>query len=98
MLTSSLAYITATEIKYNKEVISSNLRNYKNIIENGNEPTINLPNKVSYVDRSSIRETFADVWNFEIIKGVNWVYTIDWFAGGDKIEKKLRQWLEVSEK
>lgn len=34
-------------------------------------------------------ETSKDIWNDEIIKMVNWVYGINWYQWGVKLDRKV---------
>ncbi|GMM36408.1 hypothetical protein DASC09_037330 [Saccharomycopsis crataegensis] len=97
LLTSSLTYLTALEFRKNRDIVSQSLITSKDIIENRhNRDTTYVPgtNSINYNDRSNIRESFADIWNSEIIKGVNWVYSINWLAAGEKVERGLRKLVE----
>lgn len=38
--------------------------------------------RVEFTSRPSVRETCRDIWNDEIIKMVNWVYSINWYQWG----------------
>lgn len=91
-----MTYLTALELRANQQVVSSSLQKYKSVIEDRNKPFEYTPNVIKYTDRSSIKETVADIWNSEIIKGVNWLYSINWLAAGEKFEKGIKKVSESS--
>lgn len=39
--------------------------------------------------RVSILETSKDLWNEELIKAVNWVYSIDWYKFGVQTDQAI---------
>lgn len=92
LCSASLAYFTSLEFQKNKTELSSALQSYKSQIENRNvaQPEYRRgDSSIHYSDRSQLREIFADIWNGEIIKGVNWLYGINWLAAGEKLESGL---------
>lgn len=88
LLTGSITYFTSKEFSNNKNKISASLHDSINLIENNqNEITIGS-NKISYIDKDVI-ESSKDIWNYEVIKGVNWLYSLNLASIGGKVIDSL---------
>ncbi|KAM3123452.1 hypothetical protein CJJ07_004091 [Candidozyma auris] len=60
------------------------------LTDNGIDKNPQPPNRrVTQVTRPSFAETCKDYWNEEFIKGVNWVYSINWYQWGLDADRKL---------
>lgn len=78
--------------------VSSGLQEAKDQIDNrilsdkGIEKNPQPPNRrVTQLTRPSFLETCKDYWNEELIKGVNWVYSINWYQWGLDADRKLNK-------
>lgn len=78
LTTSSVAYLTALELRKNSSFISTELQAAQSTIDNHGKTKVQPLGTIEYESRSSLKETMKDVWNDEIIKGVNWFYSIQW--------------------
>lgn len=45
--------------------------------------------RVSATYRPSVWETSKDIWNEEIIKVANWLYSINWYQWGLEADRKI---------
>ncbi|CAI5755883.1 unnamed protein product [Candida verbasci] len=93
LLTSTITYLTKQYIVKNSLFISDSLRssNYtiqNKILSNKHYENLSIPNKHTTDEIRSFNETCKDLWNEEIIKMVNWVYGINWYKIGMKIDEK----------
>ncbi len=86
LVTSSLAYFTAQDFHKNSKFVSRRLQESKYTLDNIHNARIYPPLKIEYESRISITETAKDLWDAEIIKGVNWFYNIDWISFGTKAQ------------
>lgn len=86
MATSSIAYLTALEFRKNSSFISSELRSAQSTIDNHGKIKVHPLETIEYETRLNLKETMKDVWNDEIIKGVNWFYGIQWNALAKRAE------------
>ncbi|OWB61028.1 hypothetical protein B5S29_g1912 [[Candida] boidinii] len=77
LMTSSLTYLTAYEFKSKQNTISKSLLESSNLIEHRNDPIEHKSNVVQFTTRDGINETVKDIWNEEVIRGVNWLYSIN---------------------
>ncbi|ABN68247.1 predicted protein [Scheffersomyces stipitis CBS 6054] len=110
LLTSAFAYYTGEYIRKNEQFVSQQLRSANNIIQNKiltdrdliNESVPKSSHSIS-TQRVSVTETAKDIWNDEIIKMVNWVYSINWYQAGLTADRKVLEFADklvasVSEK
>ena len=94
LLTSAVIYYTGEYIKKDQQFISRQLRNSDTIINEGiilgkdSQPIINAPRGTKVIN-SGIIESSKDVWNEEITKMVNWVYSINWYNLGMRVDEKI---------
>lgn len=96
LFTSSIAYFGAAYVRQSTQFVSSHFHRADRAIHNRilsnvdilreNEP-INSHSK--YIERANLAETSKDIWNEEIIKMVNWVYSINWYKAGIQLDQKL---------
>lgn len=49
---------------------------------------------IQYETRLNLKETMKDVWNDEIIKGVNWFYGIQWNTLAKRAETSTEKAVE----
>lgn len=95
LATSSVAYLTALEIRKNSSFISNELKSAQLTLDNHGKIKILPLETIEYETRVNLNETMKDVWNDEIIKGVNWFYGIQWNAlakrAGNGAEKAVEQ-------
>ena len=96
LLTSSLAYSTALEFRKNSKFISTSLEESRIIIDERHTPKPPLRRTIDYTNRPSWIETAKDIWNDEIITGVNWLYSINWVRLGEKTERSLNKLVNVA--
>ncbi|CDK24284.1 unnamed protein product [Kuraishia capsulata CBS 1993] len=85
LLTASLTYLTALQIRKNRDIVCSSIREYESILESRNEPIIPKSDIINYTSRATTLETAKDIWNAELTKSVNWLYSIQWFEAGQKL-------------
>lgn len=88
LLTGSITYFTSKEFSNNQKKISNSLQDSVNLIENNQNEIITGSNKISYIDKDVIEST-KDIWNFEVIKGVNWLYSLNLTSIGGKVIDSL---------
>ncbi|RLV89565.1 hypothetical protein JA1_005081 [Spathaspora sp. JA1] len=94
LLTSVFTYYTTEYINKNQQFISQQLRQSnkitQRIINNEDIPIDNSPrdSHIKLTNRE-FKETCKDIWNEEIIKTVNRIYSIDWYDLGLDIDKKV---------
>ncbi|KAF5097709.1 hypothetical protein D0Z00_002310 [Geotrichum galactomycetum] len=86
LTTSSIAYLTALEFRKNSAFISGELKASQSILDNHGKIKIEPLQPIEYEARLSLKETMKDVWNDEIIKGVNWFYGIQWNSIAKRVE------------
>lgn len=95
LLASSLTYYTGQYFKKNQTFISTSLQQSKNIIDNRiltdrdlNKEIIPVNNNIDLKHRT-FQETYKDIWNEEIVTMVNWVYSINWYQLGKKVDEQV---------
>ncbi|ANZ73190.1 BA75_00925T0 [Komagataella pastoris] len=90
LFTSSLTYLAREQFKSDQVQISTKLRSYQKLINEGDQLTL-TDNKLEYQTRPWT-EAFKDLWNEEVIKTVNRIYSIRWYEDAkylvDKVEGK----------
>lgn len=96
LLTSALTYYTGEYFHKNSRVVSLHLRASNDIINNrilsdtdANQELVPVSKHINYTSRQSIAETSKDIWNDEIIKMVNWLYSINWYQTVVNVDKKI---------
>lgn len=77
LLTTSLAYYTSQEFKRNQEFVSKTIREAEAIIDEHDKPQKPVPRSIEFQHRPSMKQTIADIWDEQILKGVHWVYSIN---------------------
>ncbi|KAH3664167.1 hypothetical protein OGAPHI_004881 [Ogataea philodendri] len=90
LLTGSLAYLTSREFRINQGIVSQSLRESSRIIEERNLPVPHQSNVLQYQDKT-VSESIKDIWNHEVIKSVNYLYSLDFASVGESITKKIDQ-------
>lgn len=100
-ITGSLTAATVGTIQGQQSVVSGLIRNCERIIqkrilsdEELREAQIPISKRVNVEQRPSVWETCKDIWNDEIIKGVNSVYAINWYQLGITTDKKINNLVE----
>ncbi|KAG5418378.1 hypothetical protein I9W82_003906 [Candida metapsilosis] len=94
LLTSALTYYTGQSFHQNQQFISHQLQQSNSIINNriltdSEYRNRGIPNNhITLKQRVSFSETCKDVWNEEIIKMVNWIYGINWYKLGIKLDQE----------
>lgn len=97
LLTSVVTYYTGEFVRSNKLFVSAQLQASRDIIDHqivahkhirDDTPVDKL---YSEVRRVSVLETCKDLWNDEVIRAVNWVYSIDWYRFGVKTDEKIME-------
>lgn len=95
LLASSLTYYTQEYFKKNQVFISTSLQQSKNIIDNRilsdkdlHKVALPINNNVN-LNHRTFSETYKDIWNEEIITMVNWLYSINWYQLGVKVDEKV---------
>ncbi|KAI5952091.1 hypothetical protein KGF57_004220 [Candida theae] len=97
LLTSTLTYYTGQLFHRNQEFISQHLQASNHIINNRILTDSELRNTVipnNHIvrnERANFAETCKDIWNEEIIKMVNWVYGINWYKLGIKLDDETKK-------
>lgn len=80
----NFAHLNFTEMK---DQIDNRILSDKGIDKNPQPPN----RRVTQLTRPSFLETSKDFWNEEFIKGVNWVYSINWYQWGLEADRKLNR-------
>lgn len=81
-----MAYYTASEFRRNSQFVAGQLQQSRELLDNYGKPTPFVPRRIELETRNDINETMRDLWNHEIIRGVNWVYGIQWNAIAKRVE------------
>lgn len=96
LLTSVATYYTGEFVRSNKLFVSSQLQSSRDIIEHqiishkhGHDKIMPVNKLFEETRRVSILETSKDLWNEELIKAVNWVYSIDWYKFGVQTDQAI---------
>ncbi|ODV67185.1 hypothetical protein HYPBUDRAFT_153077 [Hyphopichia burtonii NRRL Y-1933] len=108
LLTSAFTYYTGQYFQKNQQVISHHLKTSNNIINNRilsdkdiSTEIVPVDSRINYTSRPNIAETSKDIWNDEIIKMVNWIYSINWYQwmiDADKTVHNLKDKVSTAEK
>lgn len=100
-LMGSITAATVGTIQGQQSVVSGLIRNCELIIQRRIlsddellEAQIPVSKRVAVSQRTSFWETCKDIWNEEIIKGVNSVYAINWYQLGITTDKKMNNLVE----
>ncbi|KAG7697522.1 hypothetical protein KL930_000423 [Ogataea haglerorum] len=96
LLTGSIAYLTAREFRLNQAVISQSLKESSRIIEERDLPIPHQSNVLRFRQKS-IAESIKDIWNHEVIKGVNYIYALDFSGVGDSITRSIDRFINNKE-
>ncbi|CCG24872.1 hypothetical protein CORT_0G01890 [Candida orthopsilosis Co 90-125] len=97
LLTSALTYYTGQMFHRNQQFISQHLQQSNNIINNriltdSEYRNTAIPdNHIVIEERPDFVETCKDIWNEEIIKMVNWIYGINWYKLGIKLDNEANK-------
>lgn len=96
LLTLSATYCTREYFNKNRDFVSNQLRTANGTINNRiltdrdiAKENVPISKQVTALSRSDNVETFKDIWNSEVINFVNWIYSINWYDMGMKIDSKL---------
>lgn len=100
-LTGALTAATVGTIQGQTTLASGLIRNCDRIIqkriltdEELLEAQFPISKRVFMNQRPSFWETCKDIWNEEIIKGVNSVYSVNWYQLGITTDKKMNNLIE----
>lgn len=95
LFTSAFVYYTGEYIKKDQQFISRQLRITDTVINEGiisgkdiHKDIIPIEPRGKREVHSGVWETSKDIWNEEIIKMVNWVYSINWYNWFVKIDQQ----------
>lgn len=94
LLTASLTYYTGQYMEKNQKFVSSQLQHANYVVQNrilsdkGVQKPVAVDSAVTYASRP-FGETAKDIWNDEIIKMVNWVYSINWYGWGVEADRAI---------
>ncbi|KAI5958450.1 uncharacterized protein KGF55_005793 [Candida pseudojiufengensis] len=97
LLTSALTYYTGQLFVNNAKFISQHLKQSNSIIQNKiltdtYYKNLEIPNnQITTYERPNFQETCKDIWNEEIIKMVNWIYSINWYKLGLTIDEEANK-------
>ncbi|TID29251.1 hypothetical protein CANINC_002047 [Pichia inconspicua] len=75
LVTTSLTYLTGQQFQKNAKVVKKELRDAADIFDKRNDPPQLVSNVHIYEDRN-IKEGVKDIWNSEVIRAVNWWYSL----------------------
>ncbi|ODQ83052.1 hypothetical protein BABINDRAFT_57276 [Babjeviella inositovora NRRL Y-12698] len=89
LLTASITYYNGYQFKQTQKLISQSLRESKTLIDERNKPVESASKSLEFSYRPSVWETVADIWNDEVIRGVNWVYSVNWAKLTTDVEDKI---------
>ncbi|ODV85678.1 hypothetical protein CANARDRAFT_27781, partial [[Candida] arabinofermentans NRRL YB-2248] len=84
LLTGSIAYLTAVQLTTRQQIISHHLNESSRVIEERDIPTLHRSNVISY-ENKTVSESVKDIWNHEVIKGTNWLYSLNFSKIGDYV-------------
>ncbi|CAK9437490.1 uncharacterized protein LODBEIA_P18680 [Lodderomyces beijingensis] len=94
LLTSASTYYLGYTFRQNSEFVSKQLQQSNHIINNriltdSDYRQTAIPNNhITATLRPSWTETCKDIWNDEIITMVNWIYSINWYKLGIKVDEE----------
>lgn len=95
-----LHYYTRSLFEVNKH-FTSNVRsmvdqvNDQILSDRGIDKNPTPPNRRErQLSRASFVETSKDIWNEELIKSVNWLYSINWYRFGLDLDRKASKFLD----
>lgn len=98
LFTSALVYYTGEYIKKDQQFISRQLRITDTVINEGiikgkdlNKEGIKVIPRGEKQVHAGIAESTKDIWNEEIIKMVNWIYSINWYQITIQADKQINQ-------
>lgn len=97
LLTSALTYYTGEYFHKKQQFISHHLRTSNDIINErilSNKPRdelVAIDKSITYTSRQGVSEIAKDIWNEEVIKMVNWLYSINWYNIVVTTDKKISQ-------
>lgn len=94
LLTASLTYYTGQYIEQNGKFVSKQLRHADFVVQERilSDRGVLRPQAVDAgvsLHTRAFGETAKDIWNDEIIKMVNWVYSINWYSWGVAADRQL---------
>ena len=84
LLTGSITYLTVLKFHNDQRIVSEALKDTTTLLKNHGKPVEPQSNVIFYKKRL-MKETIKDIWNYEIIKSVNWLYSLDISGAGDKM-------------
>lgn len=76
LLTGTITYLTTLEFHAKQLAVSNALKESNDTIYYHGRPVEPKSNIISYKTRT-LKESVKDIWNYEIINGVNWLYSFD---------------------
>jgi altered-inheritance-of-mitochondria protein 5 len=74
--TSSVAYLTALELRRNSQTISKSLQVSKEVLDNRGKPKPRMSKTIEYETRDNVAETMKDLWDHEIVRAANWIFSL----------------------
>lgn len=97
-LTAGVVLATSGRIQASTLTASNLIRDTDSIINNriltdrdAQLAPLPINKRVAGEHRPSVWETSKDIWNEEIIKAVNWVYSINWYQWGLDADRQLNR-------
>ncbi|CAH2353628.1 putative MICOS complex subunit MIC12 [[Candida] railenensis] len=95
LLTASLTYYTGQYIEKNSRFVSTQLQHANTVVTDRILSNKGIPKPIAVDNNIDLRtrpfgETAKDIWNDEIIKMVNWLYSINWYSWGVEADKKFQ--------
>ncbi|GMG60223.1 unnamed protein product [Ambrosiozyma monospora] len=76
LLTTSLTYLTQQNFKKNQAIIHDSISQSVETLDYENRK-VEINSNVKQLEVKTVRESVKDIWNYEIVRGVNWLYSLD---------------------
>ncbi|ODQ65316.1 hypothetical protein NADFUDRAFT_42598 [Nadsonia fulvescens var. elongata DSM 6958] len=85
-VSSVIGYFVVGELNKTSEKVAKDLESVKERLDQEQVPKTNVVDVIQFEHRTGVSETMKDLWNEEIIKGVNWLYNVDMANVSHKIQ------------
>ena len=84
----SITYLTVLKFHNDQRIVSEALNDTTMLVKNHGKVVEPQSNVIFYKKRM-MKEAIKDIWNYEVIKSVNWLYSLNISATTDSLLDKL---------
>ncbi|QOU21024.1 hypothetical protein BRETT_000741 [Brettanomyces bruxellensis] len=88
LLSGSITYLTVLKFHNDQRIVSEALNDTTMLVKNHGKVVEPQSNVIFYKQRM-MKEAIKDIWNYEVIKSVNWLYSLNISAATDSLLEKL---------